>query len=171
MVSGTFVKFPRLRVAFSEGGIGWIPFLLDRIDRHVTNQSWTGLDLGAKNGTELWRSNMLGCFISDPTTLNVLDRIGIDTIAWECDYPHSDSTWPNSPERLLEEVDAAGLTDDTIHKITWQNAARFYRFDPFEHVSREQATVGRLRAKAMDVDTAQTSRSVYRERYEAKLAS
>jgi predicted TIM-barrel fold metal-dependent hydrolase len=171
MVSGTFTKFPKLRIAFSEGGIGWIPFLLDRVDRHVSNQSWTGLNLGAESGTDLWRSNMLGCFITDPTTLNVLDRIGIDTVAWECDYPHSDSTWPDSPEQLLAEFDAAGLSDEYIDKITWQNAARFYRFDPFEHISKEEATVGSLRARATDVDTAETSRAIYRERYQAKLAS
>ena len=62
MVSGTFRKFPDLRVAFSEGGIGWIPFLLDRVDRHVSNQSWTGLDLGAESATELWRRKHVGLF-------------------------------------------------------------------------------------------------------------
>jgi predicted TIM-barrel fold metal-dependent hydrolase len=171
MVSGTFRKYPDLRVAFSEGGIGWIPFLMDRVDRHISNQSWTGLDIGAGTATDIWRSNMLGCFITDPTTLNVLDRIGIETVAWECDYPHSDSTWPNSPEKLFAEFQAANLSDEYIHKISWENAARFYRYDPFEHISKEDATVKSLRAKAPDVDTAKTSRKVYRERYEAKLAS
>ncbi len=171
MVSGTFRKFPDLRVAFSEGGIGWIPFLLDRVDRHVANQSWTGLDLGAENGTELWRRNMLGCFITDPSALRMVDRIGIETVAWECDYPHSDSTWPRSPEDLLAEFEGAGLSDDWIHKIAWENAARFYRFDPFEHLSQEEATVGALRAQATDVDTSVTSRRVYRERYLERMAS
>jgi predicted TIM-barrel fold metal-dependent hydrolase len=171
MVSGTFRKFPDLRVAFSEGGIGWVPFLLDRIDRHVTNQSWTGLDLGAANGTEIWRKNMLGCFITDPTILGVIDRIGIETVAWECDYPHSDSTWPDSPECVLKEFDDVGLSDEAIHKITWENAARFYRFDPFAHVSKEEATVGALRKRAKGHDTSETSRAVYKERYAAVRTS
>ncbi|MGE3324353.1 MAG: amidohydrolase family protein [Acidimicrobiia bacterium] len=167
IVSGTFVKFPNLKVAMSEGGIGWIPFYLDRVDRHVTNHTWTGVDIGAKNGTELWRKNFLGCFITDPSALGQLDRIGIDTVTWECDYPHSDSTWPNSPEFFLEEANAAGLSDEYINKITWENACRFFRFDPFQHRTKEQATVGALRALATDVDTSTTSRSVYKARYAA----
>ena len=85
-------------------------------------------------------------------------------MAWECDYPHSDSTWPTSPELMMEEFIAAGIADDVIHKITWQNACRFYRFDPFQHTPREQATVG-ARALATDVDTSTTTKAEYRERY------
>ncbi|HVV30439.1 MAG TPA: amidohydrolase family protein [Mycobacteriales bacterium] len=167
MVSGTFTRFPTLKVALSEGGIGWIPFLLDRVDRHVSNHTWTGLDLGAGDGTDLWRKNFLGCFITDPSALHLVDRIGVDSVAWECDYPHSDSTWPESPEFLLAECDAAKLSDAVINKVTWENACRFFRFDPFKHTPKEQATVRALRALATDVDTSTTSRAEYRARYEA----
>jgi len=167
MVSGTFRKFPTLKVALSEGGIGWIAFLLDRIDRHVSNHTWTGLDLNGGTGTDLWRSNFLGCFITDPSTLPLLDRIGEDTVAWECDYPHSDSTWPNSPEALMTELEAANMADARINKVTWENACRFFRFDPFKYTPKEQANVGALRALATDVDTSTTSRAQYRARYEA----
>ena len=167
VVSGTFKKFPTLKVALSEGGIGWIPFLLDRIDRHIVNHSWTGVDIGAQDGTELWRKNFLGCFITDPSSLRLVDRIGIDTVAWECDYPHSDSTWPTSPESLLTECVQAGLDDRTINKISWENACRFFRHDPFRHLPRERATVGALRALAADVDTSTTSKAAYRARYAA----
>jgi predicted TIM-barrel fold metal-dependent hydrolase len=166
MVSGTFKKFPTLKVALSEGGIGWISFLLDRMDRHITNQSWTGLDLGG-SATDLWRSNFLGCFITDPSTMGLIDRIGEDTVAWECDYPHSDSTWPNSPEMLMDELNAGKVPDAQINKITWENACRFFRFDPFKHIAKEQATVSALRALATDVDTSTTSKAQYRARYEA----
>ena len=110
MLSGIFVRFPTLKVALSEGGIGWIPFFLDRMDRHVWNHRWTGLQIGPKGvtPTELFRSNFLGCFITDPAALRVRDRIGIEAIAWECDYPHSDSTWPRSPEMLWKEFEDAG---------------------------------------------------------------
>ncbi len=167
MVSGTFNRFPKLKVALSEGGIGWIPFLLDRMDRHLVNQSWTGLDLGGKTATELWQSNFIGCFITDPTALHVAERIGIDTLTWECDYPHSDSTWPQSPEFLSAEFEAAGLDDRAIEKITWENASRFFRFDPFAHIPRESANVASLRALATDVDTRTTSRQEYRDRYQS----
>jgi predicted TIM-barrel fold metal-dependent hydrolase len=170
MVSGTFNRFPDLKVAMSEGGIGWIPFLLDRLDRHVWNHSWTGLDFGGLTGTELFRRNFLGCFITDPSALHLADRIGTDAIAWECDYPHSDSTWPTSPEVLLAEFSAAGVSDDVIEKITWRNASRFFRYDPFRYRTREQMTVGALRRLNPDVDTSTTSRHDYRARYEARTA-
>ena len=173
MVAGTFVRFPDLKVALSEGGIGWIPFFLDRLDRHVDNQRWTGLKVGTKGKTptDVWRDNFLGCFITDPAALRIRDRVGIDSIAWECDYPHSDSTWPRSPEMIWGELQGAGCTDEEIHKITWQNAARFFSFDPFAHRSEEAATVKGLRAGAGDVDVSETSRSEYKRRYEATHAA
>ena len=96
---------------------------------------------------------MQGCFIDDVTGLRNRDAIGIDMITWECDYPHSDSTWPTSPEVVWKSLQAAALSDDEIAKVTWQNAARWYQFEPFEHRTREQSTVRALRAQATDVDT------------------
>jgi predicted TIM-barrel fold metal-dependent hydrolase len=173
MLSGTFVRFPNLKVALSEGGIGWIPFFLDRMDRHVWNQRWTGLQVGpkGKTPTEVWRDHCLGCFITDPAALHVRERIGVDTLAWECDYPHSDSTWPTSPEILWDELQAGGVPDDQVHQITWENACRFFRFDPFAHRSREESTVKALRATATDVDVSETSRAEYKRRYDEALAS
>lgn len=172
LIAGTFKRFPDLRVALSEGGIGWISFFLDRMDRHVWNHAWTGLEIGPSGmtPTEVFQNNFLGCFITDPAALHVRDRIGIDTIAWECDYPHSDSTWPRSPELLWGELTAAGCTDEEIDKITWENASRFFHFDPFAAVPKEQATVAALRARAADVDVAETSRAEYRRRYQAAHA-
>jgi predicted TIM-barrel fold metal-dependent hydrolase len=172
IISGTFKKFPGLRAALSEGGIGWIPFYLDRLDRHVDQHAWTHLDIDGKQGTptDVFREHFLGCFITDPSALRLIDRMGEDVIAWECDYPHSDSTWPESPEQLLAECEKAGVSDAVINKITWENAARFFRFDPFEHRSKAEATVGALRAKAGDVDTSITSKAEYRRRYEMAMA-
>jgi predicted TIM-barrel fold metal-dependent hydrolase len=165
ITSGTFRKFPDLKVALSEGGFGWVPFLLDRLDKHMWNQSWTHLDIGAATATEIWKKNFLGCFITEPSNLRLIDRIGDHTLAWECDYPHSDSTWPNSPEELMAEFVAAEISDDVINKITWENACRFYNWDPFKHTPKEQTTVAALRALATDVDTSVTTKAQYRERY------
>ena len=67
--------------------------------------------------------------------------IGIDNIAWECDYPHTDTTWPTSPEHAWGELQEAGCSDEEVHKITWQNSCRFFGWDPFKHISRSEATV------------------------------
>ena len=162
-----FRKYADLKVAFSEGGIGWIPFLMDRVDRHYENQKWTGQDFGSKKPSDVFREHSLACFISDPTSLKLKDDIGIDIIAFETDYPHSDSLWPDAPEVLLQQCEGAGLTDAEIDKISWKNTARFFGYDPFAAIPREQATVGALRAGAADVDTSTVSRSEYRRRYEA----
>ena len=167
----TLRQFPDLRVALSEGGIGWIPFYFDRIDRHFQNQSWLhgGDDFGGKLPSEVFREHILACFITDPSGLLLRDRIGLDIIAWECDYPHTDTTWPESPEFAWKELQDAGCTDDEIHKITWENACRFFDWDPFAHTAREDATVGALRALADEahVDVTRMSRADWKKQNEA----
>ena len=161
-----FKNWPGLKVAWSEGGIGWIPFYLNRCDRHYRNQRWLGHDFGGKLPSEVFREHSLACYISDPSALKVREDIGVDIIAWECDYPHSDSMWPNGPEELLADLDAAGVRDDEIEKITWQNTCRFFHFDPFDHIVKEQANVASLRASAPDVDASVRPKSEWRKLYQ-----
>ncbi|MFD1814570.1 amidohydrolase family protein [Rhodococcus gannanensis] len=157
--------FPKLKIALSEGGIGWIPFFLDRSDRHYTNQRWLRRDFGGKLPSEVFREHVLACYVTDKTSLKLRHEIGIENIAWECDYPHSDSLWPNAPEFVLNELDGVDADDADIDKITWQNACRFLDWDPFAHIAKEDATVGALRAKATDVDVSTRSRKEYAELY------
>jgi predicted TIM-barrel fold metal-dependent hydrolase len=165
----TLRQFPDLKVALSEGGIGWIPFYFDRVDRHFTNQQWLhgADDFGGKLPSEVFQDHILACYITDPSGLELRHRIGIDIIAWECDYPHTDTTWPESPEFSMKEFEDAGCTDEEINKITWENACRFFSWDPFEHTPKEQATVGALRALAKDVDVSRMPRAEWRKRNEA----
>jgi predicted TIM-barrel fold metal-dependent hydrolase len=163
----TFRRFPGLKVALSEGGIGWIPFYLERADRHFTNQKWIGNDFGGKLPSEVFREHVLACFITDPAGLELRHRIGVDILAWECDYPHTDTTWPESPEKIWRELQDAHATDEEVDKITWQNACRFFGWDPFAHVAREQASVGALRSLATDVDTTRMTREEWRLQNEA----
>jgi hypothetical protein len=140
---------------------------MDRVDRHYETQRWTGQDFGGKLPSEVFREHALACFISDPTSLKLYADIGIDNIAFETDYPHSDSLWPDAPEVLLEQCDGAGLPDEDIDKVSWGNVARFLDYDPFAVIPKEQATVGALRAQSPDVDTSIVSRDEWRARYDA----
>ncbi|GAA2731243.1 amidohydrolase family protein [Actinocorallia aurantiaca] len=151
-------KFPNIRFALSEGGTGWIPYFLDRIDRtYDMHHLWTGQDFGDKLPSEVFREHFLTCFISDPVGVQLRHLIGIDNIAWECDYPHSDSSWPNAPEELAAV--AADVPADELNKITYENAMRWYSFDPFVNGrTRQNATVGALRAEAGDHDVSIRSR-------------
>ena len=144
-------KFPDIKFALSEGGTGWIPYFLDRIDRtYDMHHLWTGQDFGDKLPSDVFREHFLTCFISDPVGVQLRNMIGIDNIAWECDYPHSDSSWPNAPEELASV--ARDVPADELSKITYENAMRWYSFDPFAYRAKEQSTVGALRAEAGDHD-------------------
>ena len=146
-------EFPDIRIALSEGGTGWIPYFIDRLDRtYDMHHLWTGQDFGSKLPSEVFREHFLTCFIADPIGIELRDKIGIDNIAWECDYPHSDSSWPDAPEELARV--AADVPDADLHKIGFENACRWYSFDPFVHRSREQSTVKALRAEAEGHDVA-----------------
>jgi predicted TIM-barrel fold metal-dependent hydrolase len=162
----TLRRFPDLKVALSEGGIGWIPFYFDRVDRHYKNQEWLDSDFGGRLPSEVFQDHILACYITDPSGLLLRDRIGIEGIAWECDYPHTDTTWPESPEFAMKELQDAGCTDEEIHKITWENACRFFSWDPFKHTPKEQTTVGALRSLATDVDTTRMPRQEWKKRNE-----
>jgi len=144
-------KFPTLRFALSEGGIGWIPYFFDRVDWiYQRHHYWTGQDFGDLLPSQLFRERIVVCFIDDPAGVENRHHVGLDRICWEADYPHSDSTWPQSPETLMKSLD--GVPDDEIDAITHLNAMRHFRFDPFAHRPREHSTVGALRATAADVD-------------------
>ena len=147
-------KFPTVKIALAEGGIGWVPYFLEKADFvYDHHRRWTGADFGDKLPSQVFREHVQTCFIDDDTGLRNRHQIGVDTITWECDYPHSDSTWPQSPEVMMKSLAAVGVPDDEIDMVTWENACRWYQFDPFEHRTREECTVGALRAQATDVDT------------------
>jgi predicted TIM-barrel fold metal-dependent hydrolase len=145
-------KFPDLRVALSEGGIGWIPYFLERVDyTYKHHRAWTNQDFGDKLPSEVFHESIITCFIDDAVGMEIRHHLNMDQVCWECDYPHSDSTWPEAPEKAMRYL--SGLADDEIDKITHLNAMRAFSFDPFAQIPRDQCTVGALRARATDVDT------------------
>jgi predicted TIM-barrel fold metal-dependent hydrolase len=146
-----FRKFPSITIAMSEGGIGWIPYALERMDYvYEHHHRWTGADFGGRRPSDVYRDHIITCFIDDASGLEQRHRIGIDQMTWESDYPHSDSTWPYSPELVGKTLD--GIPPDEVAKITHLNAMRVYQFDPFAVRTRQQCTVAALRAEAGDVD-------------------
>ena len=149
-------RFPRLRVALSEGGIGWIPYFLERVDytyRH--HHVWTNQDFGDRLPSDVFREQIVTCFIDDAVGVELRHHLNLDNVCWECDYPHSDSTWPEAPETAMRYLE--GLPKEDIDRITHLNAMRIFSYDPFAHLPREQCTVGALRARATDVDTTPVS--------------
>ena len=144
-------SFPQIRFALSEGGTGWIPYFLDRVDRvYDLHHLWTGQDFGDRLPSEVFREHFLTCFISDPVGVELRERIGQDNVAWECDYPHADSSWPASPEELSQVL--ADAAPDDVDRVTHGNACQWYSFDPFAIRPREECTVGALRTSVAGHD-------------------
>jgi predicted TIM-barrel fold metal-dependent hydrolase len=152
-------KFPDLKVSLSEGGIGWIPYFQERMDYTYQKQAaWTGQDFGDRLPSQVFKEQVVVCFIDDPAGMKLRHDVGIDRMTWEVDYPHSDCTWPQSPELLMKSLD--GVPDDEIEKIAHRNAMHHFHFDPFAVRPKEECTVGALRAQAADVDVSVTSRGI-----------
>lgn len=125
--SPVFHKFPTLKVALSEGGIGWFPHMLEKADwiwdRH---RYYTGVNQHVRP-SDLMRKHLWGCFIDDESGLQQRHALGVDHIMWESDYPHSDSSWPNS--RTRAEKMLADVPDDEAHRIVELNARELYHID------------------------------------------
>jgi predicted TIM-barrel fold metal-dependent hydrolase len=147
-------RYSTMKIALSEGGIGWIPYFLERADfSHSRHKAWTHSRFPDTSPSETFKRHFLNCFIDDSFGLQNLRFLNEDLVAYECDYPHSDSLWPYAPERLFETI--KHLSDGLIDKITHKNAMAFFNFDPLKHHKREELTVGALRqqAAAAHVDT------------------
>jgi hypothetical protein len=74
----------------------------------------------------------------------------MDNVTWECDYPHSDTTWPTAPEQLWKSI--GDLSEHDIDRITHLNAMKHFNYHPFSVIPKEQATVGALRERAVGRD-------------------
>jgi predicted TIM-barrel fold metal-dependent hydrolase len=131
LFSSIFQRFPRLKIAFSEGSIGWMPYMLDRMDETwERHRYYTGIaDLPPPR--ELFSEHIFGCFISDVSGIELRDHIGVGNIMWEGDYPHSDSRWPDD-RKLLDEA-LADVPDEEAHRIVELNARALFHFDADLH--------------------------------------
>ncbi len=160
--SRVFERFPRLKVALSDGGIGWMPHFLEQADHRLIHHGpWTGMDFGGRLPSEIFREHVFGCFIEDRAGVLARDLLNIDMMGWESDYPHSDGIWPDAPEKLAKNL--AGIPDEVVRKVTYENATRFFQFDPFTRRNPEDCTVKALRAEVADWDTSVQSGFKHRD--------
>jgi predicted TIM-barrel fold metal-dependent hydrolase len=149
LFSGNLERFPSLQLCFAEGGIGWVPYLLERCDYTVDrHRGWAArgdvhMDLGAgkietRQGgatrdfdilpSQLFRRQMSICFIEDAHGAASIDEIGVDNVLVEVDYPHPDSNWPNTVPHLRKQL--ADRSEDDIRKVFQTNARRIFNFTP-----------------------------------------
>ena len=133
------VKHPDLKIVITEGGVGWVPSLLDRLDHQYTKQGdrrklWTDSDLTA---SELLQRNFYFCLTDEPSAIVHIDRVGSEHIMFETDFPHSDASWPNTHDLLDKHFLGSGVPEEDIANITWRNAATVFRHPVPESVQRD----------------------------------
>jgi predicted TIM-barrel fold metal-dependent hydrolase len=127
MMSPVCRKYPDLKFVFSEGGIGWLPNAIERADRMWLRHRYYN-DFDDTLPSEIFRRNMYLCMIEEPVCLRYRDDIGVDRIMWECDYPHTDTTWPDSQATTQEVFKGAGVSDEEIDAISHGNAERVFNW-------------------------------------------
>jgi predicted TIM-barrel fold metal-dependent hydrolase len=122
---GVFEGLPNCRVALSEGGAGWVPYVLERLDYTWKRTRYDGL-ANTEAPTEVFAAHVWVCMISDAYAIRNRDLIGVDKIMWEADFPHNDSNWPDSRKVLFDAM--LDVPDDEAAHIAEDNARAFYRF-------------------------------------------
>jgi predicted TIM-barrel fold metal-dependent hydrolase len=120
------LRFPKIKLCLSEGGIGWVPALLDRLDHMQKYKDMFGTFAGTgMTPAEIVQRNFWFCAIDEPSGIQLRHRIGVDNILVESDYPHADSTWPDTQAVLDRSL--AGVPPEETKRITWQNASELFR--------------------------------------------
>ena len=115
-------RYPNVRIAFGESGIGWVPYALDRMDFEWEDRF---TDLGLKmKPSDYWRRQCKATFQFDRIGTKLIDDMGVETLMWGSDYPHGDGVWPDSSKYIAEQF--GHLPADVMHKMTCENAGRFY---------------------------------------------
>jgi predicted TIM-barrel fold metal-dependent hydrolase len=130
--SGTMERFPDLVIAYSEGQVGWMPYVIERADKLWAERGANsfGSTLPHKPSSYI-HHRIYGCIFDDETGLRNRDAVGMDQICFETDYPHADSTFPHSKKVASDICTQAGLSDEEIWKFLRGNAIRAFGLERF----------------------------------------
>ncbi len=130
--SGTLARFPNLTIAYSEGQVGWMPYVFERMDKlweeRVANSFGSSLP---EAPTSYIGDRVIGCLFDDEAGLASRDRIGMQRITFETDFPHADSTFPHTKEVATKLCEGAGLNEDETYALLRGNAIRAFGLSRF----------------------------------------
>ena len=122
--AGVLERYRNVKIVIGESGIGWIPYVLDRMDAEWEDQ-FKDLSLTMRP-SEYWRRQCWATYQSDRIGIKLLDDLGHDTIMWGSDFPHPDGVWPDSIEFIEREL--GHLPAEVRHKLVCENAGKLYGF-------------------------------------------
>ena len=123
VLGGIFEKFPGIRMVLSEAGVGWVPYILERMDLGWEDQYRDLLTL-KRRPSEYWFDHCLVTYQAERFGSQVVQFVGEDTMMWASDFPHPDGLWPDSQSFIASQY--AHLSPAVKAKIVGGNAARLY---------------------------------------------
>ena len=132
ILSGIFVRFPKLRIAYAEGQVGWMPYVVERMDKiwEERGDASFGIDLPSPPSSYI-PNHIWGCIFDDEIGLKNRDIIGMNQICFEVDFPHADTTFPNTLKVATKICEAAGLSEDEIYRLMRGNAIDCFGLERF----------------------------------------
>ena len=132
ILSGIFVRFPKLRIAYAEGQVGWMPYVVERMDKiwEERGDASFGIDLPNPPSSYIPK-HIWGCIFDDEIGLKNRDIIGMNQICFEVDFPHADTTFPNTLKVATKICEEAGLSEDEIYRLMRGNAIDCFGLERF----------------------------------------
>jgi predicted TIM-barrel fold metal-dependent hydrolase len=128
ILSGALERHPGLKFVLGESGIGWIPFVLERLDYETENHDRADGSRSSKTAPrELFNRQVYATFSDETFGVRFISEIGEDNVMWASDYPHGDGTFPHSAaviERMLR-----GIAPEIKRKVLHTNVAKLYRLE------------------------------------------
>jgi predicted TIM-barrel fold metal-dependent hydrolase len=119
LMSGIFARFPGLKICYAESQIGWIPYVLERADDLFAQQAWTFQKPLTEKPSAYYREHVYSCFYRDNVGVQLLDQIGPGQVLFETDYPHGDSTFPDSLKAAEDQF--GHLQQSVINQLARNN--------------------------------------------------
>ncbi|MEE2664015.1 MAG: amidohydrolase family protein, partial [Myxococcota bacterium] len=126
MFSGVLERHPKLKLVLAESGVGWLPYLIKRMDATFEKHCKPARDgMITTRPSEIFRRQVFATFEEEPFGPQLIPLLGPDNFMWACDYPHPDSTWPESRKAIDEALGSLG--EEVIRKVTGENCKQLYK--------------------------------------------
>ncbi len=124
--SGILEQRPNVRFVLGEGGLGWVPYMIERMD-HEHHKYYDKIEDHRLSmlPSEIFRRQVFVTYEDETIGVKLIPEIGVGNVMWASDYPHGDSTWPNSRQALADSP-LASLGDDVLKRVVCENAAAVY---------------------------------------------
>ena len=127
LASDLLPRWPKTKWVSVESGIGWIPFVIERLEYQLSDTPVDGIGgMDQPMPSELFRKQVYGCFwFEESGPMKLLEDIGFDNVMFETDFPHPTCKYPNAVEHAMRVLEPWG--PEVQKKVLQDNAAKLYK--------------------------------------------